>query len=83
MFTPLLNESSLIKDIHSVKPVFLPGPDGIPVLAYSDTVPTHVFLETAFFSIWRESLITPSFKKQVRLKQLLELTYFCYNGFSE
>lgn len=49
MFTPLLNESSLIKDIHSVKPVFLPGPDGIPVLAYSDTVPTHVFLETAFF----------------------------------
>lgn len=64
MFTPLLNESSLIKDVHSVKPIFSPGPDGIAVLAYSDTVPTHLFLKTAcFFSIWRESLIIPLFKK--------------------
>lgn len=73
MFTPLLNESSLIKDVHSVKPIFSPGPDGIAVLAYSDTVPTHLFLKTACFFFDLEGITYNSFVQkgqQVWLKQL-------------
>jgi len=36
MFCPTLNESSLLVDLQRVKPVYSPGPDGIPgcVLKY-------------------------------------------------
>ena len=73
IFSPFLNESSLVKDLHLVKPVFSPGPDGVPACilrfcANSLSKPLlklfSLSLETSLFpSIWKESFIIPLLKK--------------------
>jgi hypothetical protein len=73
IFTPLLNESSIARDLHLVTPLYSPGPDGIPACvlrfcANSLSKPLlklfSLSLETSFFpSIWKESFIIPLLKK--------------------
>ena len=73
IFSPLISEESLIRDLEMVKPVFSPGPDGVPgcVLRYGARALCgpllklfSLSLDSAIFpSIWKESFIIPLHKK--------------------
>lgn len=77
IFCPTINESSLLNDLQRVKPVYSPGPDGIPgcVLRFCAEALCKPLLKlftlslesSQFPHIWKESFVIPLHKKGSKL----------------
>jgi len=77
IFCPIINESSLLNDLQRVKPVYSPGPDGIPacVLRFCAEALCKPLLKlftlspesSQFPHIWKESFMIPLHKKGSKL----------------